>query len=65
MKSDDSLVVDNFEEFEFVEDFSFLVFGSLARESPDFADEFPVGVPVRHFANDARCASVIAIGWHL
>ena len=57
MQSRDSLVIDDFEEFEFVEDFALLVLRALTRESADFAHEFAIRVSIRHFPNDARRSS--------
>ena len=56
VKSGDSLVIDDFEEFKLVEDFAFFVLRPLARESTDFADQLPVQVPVHHFPDDASRA---------
>ena len=57
MQPDDPLVVDDFEEFEFVEDFSLAVLRALGRKVPDFSDEFPIRFPIRHFSDDASCTS--------
>ena len=56
MQPDDPLVVDDFEEFEFVEDFSLAILRALGRKVPDFSDEFPIGFPIRHFPDDASRA---------
>ena len=49
-------MIDDFEEFEFVEDFAFLVLCPLTGQSADFADQLLLSVPVNHFPDDASGA---------